>query len=875
MLISNTGAGQSLCILVTSRSGITDIERTLKADLHFEIRSHDNDVRLYLEKSLREQQYLSNWISTNPELEESIIKAILPRLSGMFLLARLYVDILAQLPTKRKVLKALETLPESIESTYADAWCRICSQKPELAETGKKVLSWILCARRPLQVQELQHALAIEKDDPELDEDGILDIDCLTSFCAGLVIIDEHSGTMSLVHPTTNEYFLKNKSDLLPLAHELLAVTCTTHLLMTEFRIEGACSMPEDFNERCRKNVFLGYAAVNWGTHVRLSGSKTSLDLAYVLLENEKARSAAVQSLVMNVIGVPERYGPEWPWLSDCETEEDTCARIDFRNSQKAVGAIHLAAYFGLIKIAESLLEDTHKVHELDSMNGTPIHWALFGNQEVMAEYLLERGADAFAQRLGDPGQAFRRWPRPEQYMYPIEIAALQNNTDAIELLLRYNTTIDQFASILARALGVALRHEHEAAVDLLLSKDDRVIDYFLPLDHVVQFGTLHMLEKLVHAGLSEDPLQYALSVSANIARCDRVSLLLEGGANINGRAPMGDSTRDDSGSEETDSSRDDSCFDETDFTRRMKSENDYYCPVPEIVSSSLGLPQTENQKLDGKKDLVWDEVPLINVIAVSGSLGAQRVNTGCNPLGCFELLISRGADINIIAERHYSYADDEIPEKEWGIYREPRGRITTPLLMAAYTGNLTMIQTLVEKGADVNFNLGRRYNALTSALHGEGFPQMPHLGEGEGLSTVQRVRATLQLLLRLGADTTLCVATDQARIDQLLGMSSEEVHQLAAIQKVISYPDPSSRSFRSRKKELARIAHGGARPELCGSREKAVVEQLLNSSEADIEEMDRERYRRLAVFEKDADSRYRIDETLPGLEPEESKQSH
>lgn len=41
--------------------------------------------------------------------------------SSRFLLARLYMDILIDIPTRRRVRKALETLPEDSKNTYTEA----------------------------------------------------------------------------------------------------------------------------------------------------------------------------------------------------------------------------------------------------------------------------------------------------------------------------------------------------------------------------------------------------------------------------------------------------------------------------------------------------------------------------------------------------------------------------------------------------------------------------------------------------------------------------------------------------------------------------------------------------------------------------------
>lgn len=148
---------------------------------------------------------------------------------------------MTSIPTKRGVRKALETLPAGPENTYKEAWERICAQKPQQAELGKKILLWILHSTRPLRVQEVQHALAMEEGDDQLYLDGLVDEQELTSFCAGLVVVDEQSGFIGLVHSTTQEFFQQRKQELFPLAHEIIATTCITYLCTKDFKDSGAC----------------------------------------------------------------------------------------------------------------------------------------------------------------------------------------------------------------------------------------------------------------------------------------------------------------------------------------------------------------------------------------------------------------------------------------------------------------------------------------------------------------------------------------------------------------------------------------------------------------------------------------------------------
>lgn len=71
-------------ILVTGRNSVSlDVERILKPDFQLEIRSKDDDVRVFLEQILHEHVQLSKWVTESPEFRSKIIDAILRRLSGM------------------------------------------------------------------------------------------------------------------------------------------------------------------------------------------------------------------------------------------------------------------------------------------------------------------------------------------------------------------------------------------------------------------------------------------------------------------------------------------------------------------------------------------------------------------------------------------------------------------------------------------------------------------------------------------------------------------------------------------------------------------------------------------------------------------------
>jgi len=694
-------------ILVTIRSGITDIERNLKADGSLEVRSNENDVRLYLQQSLRDTDYLSEWISANPKLELSIIEAILPRLAGMFLLARLYVDFLAQIPTQRGVRKALGSLPEGIDDTYADAWERVCAQKPVQADLGKKVISWVTCATRPLRVTELRHALAIEEGDSELDAEGLLDINSLTSFCAGLVVIDAQNNRLSLVHPTANEYFVERQRDLLPTAHDLIATACTTYLLMNVFR--GACLEPDDFNRRYGQNKLLGYAAVNWGSHVRSSNSKTSLDLARRLLQNDEARGAAVQALVLNTLGASERF-PEWPLLSSAETKRvSDFYRYDFEDSTRPIEAIHLTAFYGLTELTDNLIETKHSIDERDGMGATAVHWAILGGQSAMLDHLLQRGANVQVHRQP---YHLRRWstsccnvgPNPD-LTYPLHMAAALGDTVAIELLISHDADIHRLSKPLSdriiygssyiTALTVALENNQDLAAELLRARGANVNDDHWLFFYTAQHGSSDALRTLIASGADRRNLEEAFRGAIYMCRYDMLVMLLDAGVDVNDKSAIG-------------------------FTAREDSET--FLEKEEPIQDSQGVLSGEDSMrrprecTEGNpRDDIPEKTPLIIVVAAGYGKEAMK---------CVALLLRSGADTNRIGTRHYEYADDWT----WSSFNDkisksmPSGRKTSAVHTAAYYRNLDMVQFLVDNGANVNLIIHDRYTALTSALHSEGY---------------------------------------------------------------------------------------------------------------------------------------------------------
>jgi ankyrin repeat protein len=162
---------------------------------------------------------------------------------------------------------------EVLDKAYHQAMDRITGQKPGFRNLALKALCWITCAARPLAPAELQHALAVEAGDSELDEDNIPRLERMVSICAGLVTIDEESHVIRLVHYTTQEFFQERWRDWFPTAHDEITDICITYLSFKDFET-GMCKTYVEYNERLQLHSLYLYAIICLGQHIHKASAR-------------------------------------------------------------------------------------------------------------------------------------------------------------------------------------------------------------------------------------------------------------------------------------------------------------------------------------------------------------------------------------------------------------------------------------------------------------------------------------------------------------------------------------------------------------------------------------------------------------------------
>jgi ankyrin repeat protein len=275
----------------------------------------------------------------------------------------------------RAALRKLPSGSNAYDYAYKAAMTRIEGQVADQEELAKQVLSWITCAKRPLTILELRHALAVEVGESKLDDSNLPDIDDLINVCAGLVTVDQESGIIRLVHYTTQEYFQRTQSSWFPNAETNTTTICVTYLSFHDFE-HGFCQTDSEFETRLQSNQFYRYAAQNWGHHARKIPNLSEALLQAVLnfLKSEPKVEASSQGLLA---------------IKGYLSHSNYAQQIP-----RCITGLNLTAYFGTKAIASLLLDQGVKVDSKDSYGRTPLSWAAEEGHEAVAKLLLEQGAE-------------------------------------------------------------------------------------------------------------------------------------------------------------------------------------------------------------------------------------------------------------------------------------------------------------------------------------------------------------------------------------------------------------------------------------------------------------------------------------------------
>ena len=160
-----------------------------------------------------------------------------------FLWVAFQIEDLCRQKCDADIRKSLTSLPKDLPQTYERALSRIVQEGN--TETVERTFRWIAAAKRPLLLEELREAIAIEPGDPYMERDRLVnDADRLIPWCASLVTLDEEDLIIQFAHHSVRQFLLSEHYNVvtrrfhfqLPEADQMAGEICVTYLSFNDFK---------------------------------------------------------------------------------------------------------------------------------------------------------------------------------------------------------------------------------------------------------------------------------------------------------------------------------------------------------------------------------------------------------------------------------------------------------------------------------------------------------------------------------------------------------------------------------------------------------------------------------------------------------------
>lgn len=623
-----------LKIFITNNDG--DVDK-IKSNLTIKVDEREcgkTDLERYVDHEI------SKLIEMRPSFHQSagIIREKVLALEPTFLVTMLVFKHLHDIESRSTpfgIQTALNNIPQSLADIYKQGYLKT---SPSSSYWTLKAIYWIAHSLRPLKVEELATALAIEYNDGafaiiEGDRPRRLAEDLKRTFGSFLTLNNDE---VSLVHESARDFLLQSSKEWdskimgqMQSGHAGIANVCLDYLLNARWE-----KLAPDTSDEVLKNLspptgtssFFPYAAGYWYFHCRLAGENNILlEKVRLFLGNEDRRTLwsraewyegngltsprnvseppvvaaqlglndvllsmvgehpsndVLQSSILEIVadrgdkplliklkekGADTGESLALPHASQnghldvvkflLQNDANIDVTGDGHGAEEALSLasqngyldvvvellgkdvnvnvqfeekspLHLAADFGSTEICRKLIQKGAEVNAYDEEGSTPLCLATKSGHLETMRLLIDSGADVSS---GD-----------DDTLQPLHIAAKSGLAEAVKLLISKDAPLNAVTSSEKTALHFAVEEGHVDCIHELLVGDANVNlkadDVGAPLNVAATRGSLEIAKLLLEAGAeidSDDGNNTPLHLAARYGHTSIVKLLLDDDADM------------------------------------------------------------------------------------------------------------------------------------------------------------------------------------------------------------------------------------------------------------------------------------------------------------------------------------------------------
>jgi ankyrin repeat domain-containing protein 50 len=384
------------------------------------------------------------------------------------------LDALKKCIKPGSIRKALQTLPKTLDDTYARILMNI---NEECRQEARRALLWLAFSERPLLLEEVAEAAVVDPDAAFDPDERLPDPNYVLEILGSLVTVSskgvssDASREIRLAHFSVKEYLISERirrgeaSEFGATsidANHFIAESCLLYTLHYD-ESDSKTMSPEDL----KSFPLLQYACRFWYTHAKsipVESQKSINPIIFKLFLSDTTlvtwlRVHRPDDSTYKSFGISKDIGSPLYYASDIGLEAVVQMLLEHKagvNVQDRYGrtALYRAAVNGHDAVVKLLLEAKADVNVQDGDGGTALHWAAEKGHEAVVKLLLETKADVNV-KVGDGGTALH-W------------AAGNGQEAVVKLLLEAKADVNVQDGDGGTALHWAAENGHEAVVKLL-----------------------------------------------------------------------------------------------------------------------------------------------------------------------------------------------------------------------------------------------------------------------------------------------------------------------------------------------------------------------------------------------------------------------